>query len=107
MAVEMRSAIDALIAEWDPLSAGLGFGIGVTYGYATIGLIGHDERVDYSANGRYVNLASRLCDQAKSGQILITKRVVKAVAESRNTEFINEMQIKGFISPISVFNVIE
>jgi histidine kinase len=106
MAVEMRSAIDALLAEWDPLTATLGFGIGVTYGYATIGLIGHEARLEYSANGRYANLASRLCDQAKKGQILVTKRVVVGIKHSRTTEFVGEMQIKGFTSPVSVFDVI-
>jgi class 3 adenylate cyclase len=106
MAVDMRSAIDDLIAEWDPLTAKLGFGIGVTYGYATIGLIGHEERLEYSANGRYVNLAARLCEQAKKGQILVTKRVAIGIRDSHSTEFVAEMQIKGFTSPVSVFNVI-
>ena len=107
MAVEMRSAIKTFIAQVDVMSAELGFGIGVSYGYATIGLVGDDERTEYSATGRHVNLASRLCDEAKNGQILTTRRVVKHLAGSRSVEYVDEIRFKGFASPIPVFNIIE
>lgn len=106
MAVEMRTAVGSLIAEWETVSPDLGFGIGLTYGYATIGLIGDDERMEYSATGRHVNLASRLCDEARKGQILVTKRIVAALGNTRSSEFVNTIQLKGFKSPVAVYNVI-
>ena len=107
MAVEMRTAIQALVAEWEPLGPELGFGIGATYGYATIGLVGDDQRMEYSATGRYVNLASRLCDEATASQILVTKRIANALDGRRRTAYVNQIQFKGFNTPIEVYNVIE
>ncbi len=106
MAVEMRRAVQALIARWDALAPNLGFGIGVSYGYATIGLIGGEERTVYSATGRYVNLASRLCSEAKSGQILVTQEIASEIGVSHTLEFVDDIQFKGFRTPISVFNVV-
>ncbi len=106
MAVEMRGAIERFIARFDGMGTELGFGIGVSYGYATIGLIGDDERTEYAATGRHVNLASRLCDQATNGQILTTQRVVNQLAGRRSVEYVDEIRFKGFAAPIPVFNVI-
>jgi len=41
----------------------------------TLGQIGFEGRFDYAAIGSVPNLASRLCGEAKNGQILISQRV--------------------------------
>jgi adenylate cyclase len=84
MAAEMRAAVAALTATWRRHGFDLGFGIGIAHGYATLGRIGFEGRFDYAAIGAVPNLASRLCDEAKDGQILIDGKVqaaVEAIAE--------------------------
>jgi class 3 adenylate cyclase len=79
MALEMRETIGALIERWKRLGHDLGFGIGIAHGFATLGTIGFEGRFDYAAIGTVSNVASRLCDEAAPGQILISPRVLMAV----------------------------
>ena len=55
------------------MGARIGFGIGIAHGFATLGTIGFEGRFDYAAIGTVSNVASRLCDEAKPGQILIAR----------------------------------
>ena len=105
MAVEMRGAVARLQAEWRRRGREIGFGIGIAQGYATLGQIGFAERVDYTAIGTVCNIASRLCDDAKSGQILISKRVAGAVENLFPLEEIGEVALKGLAQPVTVYNV--
>jgi class 3 adenylate cyclase len=75
MALEVRDAMGALMATWSRLGHEIGFGIGIAHGFATLGTIGFEGRFDYAAIGTVSNVASRLCDEAKPGQILISPRV--------------------------------
>jgi class 3 adenylate cyclase len=75
MAVEMRDAIAELAAQWHTHVHELGFGVGIAHGFATLGCIGFEGRFQYSATGTVANLASRLCDHARNGQILVDARV--------------------------------
>ena len=70
MALEMREAIGRLTGKWRELGHEIAFGIGIAHGYATLGTIGFEGRFDYAAIGTVSNVASRLCDEAKPGQIL-------------------------------------
>jgi adenylate cyclase len=83
----------------------LGFGIGIAYGYATLGCIGFEGRFDYTAIGTVVNLAARLCSQAQTGQILVDSRVHAAIENRLETEALGEVLPKGFSRPMTVFNV--
>ena len=82
MALEMRDAIGALTDKWRRLGHDIGFGIGIAHGFATLGTIGFEGRFDYAAIGTVSNVASRLCDEAKPGQILISPRVLMAVEDA-------------------------
>ena len=82
MALEMRDAIGALTGKWGRFGHDIGFGIGIAHGYATLGTIGFEGRFDYAAIGTVSNVASRLCDEAKPGQILISPRVLVAVEDA-------------------------
>src|SRR4249919_1664326 len=86
MALEMREAIGALTEKWRQLGHEIGFGIGIAHGYATLGTIGFEGRFDYAAIGTVSNVASRLCDEAKPGQILISPRVLMAVEDAVKVE---------------------
>ena len=79
MALEMRDAIGALTETWHRWGHDIGFGIGIAHGFATLGTIGFEGRFDYAAIGTVSNVASRLCDEAKPGQILISPRVLTKV----------------------------
>jgi class 3 adenylate cyclase len=79
MALELREAIGKLTDKWRRFGHDIGFGIGIAHGFATLGTIGFEGRFDYVAIGTVSNVASRLCDEAKPGQILISPRVLMKV----------------------------
>ncbi len=106
MAVEMRDAVANLALKWRKLGHELGFGMGIAHGYATLGRIGFEGRYDYSAIGTVVNLAARLCAEARSGQILVDGKVHIAVETLTDTEPIGELVLKGMQRPVSAFNIL-
>jgi adenylate cyclase len=106
MALDMRVAIGALIEKWRRLGHDLGFGIGISHGFATLGTIGFEGRFDYAAIGTVSNVASRLCDEAKPGQILISPRVLMAVEQAVTAEPVGEFTLKGIRRPMTAHNVL-
>jgi adenylate cyclase len=106
MALEMRVAIGALTEKWRRLGHDIGFGIGISHGYATLGTIGFEGRFDYAAIGTVSNVASRLCDEAKPGQILISPRVLMAVKDAVTVEAVGEFELKGIRRPTAAYNVL-
>jgi len=106
MALDMRSAIEALMEKWRLLGHDLGFGIGIEHGFATLGTIGFEGRRDYAAIGTVSNVASRLCDEAKPGQILISPRVLLAVDKAVTVEQVGEFTLKGIRRPMLAYNVL-
>jgi len=72
-----------------------------------LGQIGFAERMDYTAIGTVCNLAARLCDEAKDGQILISRRVAVAVEEDAKLEEIGEVALKGLSQAVAVYNVLQ
>jgi GAF domain-containing protein len=107
MALDMRIAIAAMIEKWRDLGHDLGFGIGIEHGFATLGTIGFEGRFDYAAIGTVSNVASRLCDEAKAGQILISPRVRQAVDKAVTVEPVGEFALKGIRRPMTAYNVLE
>jgi len=105
MAMAMRQRMSGLTEGWRKRGHQLGFGIGIAQGYATLGMIGFEGRVDYGAIGPVTNLASRLCDHAQGGQILISQRVYAAVEKLVEGEPAGELLLKGFHKPVPTFNV--
>jgi class 3 adenylate cyclase/DNA-binding FrmR family transcriptional regulator len=106
MALDMRAALGALIEKWRRLGHELGFGIGIAHGYATLGTIGFEGRFDYAAIGTVSNVAPRLCDEAKPGQILISSRVLMAVEEAISVEPVDDFALKGISRPLAAYNVV-
>jgi class 3 adenylate cyclase len=107
MALEMRTAIETLMQKWRLLGHDIGFGIGIAHGFATLGTIGFEGRRDYAAIGTVSNVASRLCDEAKPGQILISPRVLLAVDKAVQVESVGEFALKGIRRPMMAYNVLE
>jgi class 3 adenylate cyclase len=107
MALDMRAAIGGMIEKWRDLGHDLGFGIGIAHGFATLGTIGFEGRFDYAAIGTVSNVASRLCDEAKPGQILISPRVRQAIDKAVTVEPVGEFTLKGIRRPMMTYNVLE
>lgn len=106
MAVAMRDYVCELSEKWRRRGHQLDLGVGIAQGYATLGTIGFEGRYDYAAIGTVTNLASRLCDKAKSGQILISQKVYWLVEELVDVEPLGNLILKGLHSPISVYNLL-
>jgi class 3 adenylate cyclase/putative methionine-R-sulfoxide reductase with GAF domain len=106
MAIDMRAAIGGLIEKWRKLGHDIGFGIGIAHGFATLGTIGFEGRFDYAAIGTVSNVASRLCDEAKPGQILISPRVLMAVEKDITVEPLGDFSLKGIRRPLTAYNVV-
>ena len=100
MAVEMRDTIGQLTEKWRNRGHNLGFGIGIALGYATLGQIGFEQRLEYAAIGSVTNLASRLCDEAKANQIVVSRRVYGMVEPWVEGKAIDDLNLKGFNHPI-------
>jgi adenylate cyclase len=105
MAIEMREAVAGLQGGWQRRGRGIGFGVGIAQGYATLGQIGFADRIDYTAIGTVCNLAARLCDAAQDGQILVSKRIAAAVEGNATLEEIGDLALKGLSQAVAVFNV--
>jgi adenylate cyclase len=106
MALEVREAIGSLTETWRRWGHELGFGIGIAHGFATLGTIGFEGRFDYAAIGTVSNVASRLCDEAKPGQILISPRVLTKVENAVKVEPVGEFELKGIRRPLAAYNVV-
>ena len=100
MSVEMRDTVGALTEKWRNRGHNLGFGIGIALGYATLGQIGFEQRLEYAAIGSVTNLASRLCDEAKANQIVVSRRVYGMVEQWVEGRPIDDLNLKGFNHPI-------
>jgi class 3 adenylate cyclase len=106
MAIAMRQAINSLQEEWQKRGIQLGAGIGIATGYATIGAVGFEDRLDYAAIGPVTNLAARLCSEAQHGQILVSDRALSVVKEFVLVEAMGELTLKGIQRPMPVSQVI-
>jgi class 3 adenylate cyclase len=106
MALAMRARVATLTAGWRKLGYDLDFGVGIAQGYATLGAIGFEGRWEYGAIGTVANLASRLCSEARPGQVLVSRKVAGAVEELVEAEPVGELTLKGFRRPVTAFNIL-
>ena len=96
MALDLREAMRQPQAAWRSVGYELSVGAGIAVGYATLGTIGFEGCLGYGAVGTVVNLASRLCDEAAAGEVLVSAAVHAAVADAFATEPVGELRLKGF-----------
>ncbi len=106
MAVEMRDTIGLLTQKWRNRGHSLGFGVGIALGYATLGQIGFEQRLEYAAIGSVTNLASRLCDEAKAGQVVVARRVFGMVEPWVESRSLDELNLKGFNHPVLAVEIL-
>jgi class 3 adenylate cyclase len=105
MALEMREAVAGLSRSWRQRGQLIGFGVGIAQGFATIGQIGFEGRVEYSAIGTVTNLAARLCNEAGDGQIVVSQRIANGLDGSAKLTALGELKLKGLSRAVAAFNV--
>jgi class 3 adenylate cyclase len=106
MSFAMRERVKDLSQEWRHLGYDLGFGVGIAHGYATLGSIGYEGRIDYGAIGTVTNLAFRLYDEANHNQILVSQRALGLLEDVVQSEFIGNLALKGFPAPIKAHTIL-
>ncbi|WP_343051273.1 adenylate/guanylate cyclase domain-containing protein [Phyllobacterium pellucidum] len=105
MAVDIQEAVQELVFRWTSVGYGIGFGMGMAAGAATVGRIGYEGRLEYTAIGPVVNLASRLCSAAKDGQILIDAATARQIGPAFPLDDLGERLLKGFEADTRVFAI--
>lgn len=106
MALALRERFAGLRGQWNKRGYALDLGSGIAHGYATLGTIGFEGRREYAAIGSVVNLAARLCGEAKGGQILINQKTLTRIEELVEAESLGLFTLKGFSQPVPACNVI-
>jgi adenylate cyclase len=105
LAIDMQAAVQSLATSWSAAGCAMGFGVGIAMGPATVGTVGYDGRLDYTAIGNGVNLASRLCGLADNAEILVDPVVARRVNDSVALVSLGYRTIKGYDLPLQVFAV--
>lgn len=105
LAIAMRERMAELGNDWKRMGFRLGFGVGVSLGYATVGLVGYEGRSDYTASGTAINVAARLCEIAKDGEILLSTRAAIAVEGDFPSTSNGNVALKGIREPVEVFRL--
>ena len=102
MAAEIRRVGSKITQRWSDRKAKLGIGLGVASGFVTVGVIGSASRLEYTAVGSAVNLASRLCEEAEDQQILVAPRTVELAGETTLSSE-RAPRMKGFAKPDHIY----
>ena len=106
LAIDMHAAFAERVTQWQRRGFDLQMGIGIAQGYATVGVIGFEGRLDYGAIGAVSNLSARLCAEAKAGQTLVQRRVLNRVEDTVEWEAVGDLAMKGIPRPVAAFNVL-
>lgn len=106
MALEMQTRVRELRPGWLKRGYDLDLGVGLAAGYATLGTVGFEGRMDYAAIGNVTNLAARLSAEAKGGQILTNQGTLVKVEDLVEAEPVGELRLKGLSRPVAAFNIL-
>ena len=80
----------------------LGLGVGVATGEVAVGIVGHRARFEYVAVGPAVNLAARLCDRARDGEIRVDADTLQLAGETPRSKPLRRY-VKGLSDPVPTY----
>jgi adenylate cyclase len=103
--VELRNLLEPVVSRWRQRGHSLGVGFAVTFGFATLGMIGFEGRFEYTAIGTVVNKSRRLCDQAAAGEILLSQRVYDAVHQHIEARPREPLTLRGFEAAVPAWTL--
>lgn len=107
MALDMRERMAELSTRWRKRGLELGFGVGIAFGFATLGVVGFEGRQDYTAMGTVANLAARLCSEAHADQILISQRIAGLLEGRIAADPVGPFSLKGISRPVTAYSLRE
>lgn len=107
LALAMQRRMAELSNRWRKLGHELGFGIGIAFGFATLGVVGFEGRQDYTAMGTVANVAARLCGEAQSGEILISQRMAALLEGRIKADPVGPLSLKGISRPAIAYSLLE
>jgi len=102
-----RSGME-ITQRWSDAELRLGVGVGAASGFVTVGVIGGASRLEYTAVGPAVNLASRLCAEAAHGEVLIDQRSIELLGGEAQRHRLSPgeaLQLKGFQQPVQSYTL--
>ena len=108
LACKIREQGMEITARWSDAELRLGVGVGTASGFVTVGVIGAASRLEYTAVGPAVNLASRLCSEAAHGEILIDARTIELLGEEAKRHRLlpgEALKLKGFQTPVQSYTL--
>ncbi len=107
-AIDMQMALKTLNEGWrkDGMSRHLEVGCGIATGPVVVGSVGSEKRLEYTAIGDTVNLASRIEGQTRGGQILICERTYDAVKDYIGVNALDKVYLKGKKEPQQIYEVV-
>ncbi len=103
-----RSAIEiqkVFTADEENVFGGLTLGLGINTGEVILGMIGSKKRADYTFIGDNVNTASRLCDAARPGEILIADSTYSKIADALRVSGPYRLKAKGKNEYVKVYKL--
>ncbi len=106
LARQIRERGMQITARWSDQDLHLGVGVGVASGFVTVGVIGAASRLEYTAVGPAVNLASRLCSEAVHGEVLADGHTIELLSGDALPHQLRPgqvLQLKGFQQPVQSY----
>ncbi len=103
MSAELGDTMSGVVAGWQRRGYELDYGVGLAFGYATLGIVGFDGRYDYKPVGGVVNLAARLCARAGPREVLLDHATHAETNEAYASSPVGDLELKGYASAVHAY----
>lgn len=108
MALDMQRRMNLLQIKWrqEGIDKNMEVRMGINTGFCTVGNFGSNDRMNYTAVGTEVNLASRLETACTPGEVLISSSTFLLVQDKYVCKSRGDVKVKGFAEPVPVFTAV-